>query len=260
LEVNKMIVNARKLREALDLLGPVLPGKKPSLEVLTNVLLKDGQIMATNLETFVAVELEGADEPCLLPFKEVSSLLKTIPGNSDLSIEQEGKQVRFSWTGGKASFGTMGPEDYPAMPDKPVEVSGAVNGDILVRGLMAVVDYCQTDEARPVLTGVWLFPGERVEAVGADGFRMARQDLPLSYPADGIPHLIIPAGSVRILSHLWARAPKTPPTADSLADLVSSRRPLVLAVGGGFLKVLFGPVILTSQLIQGTPPPSKAGP
>ena len=43
LEVNKMIVNARKLREALDLLGPVLPGKKPTLEVLTNVLLKEGQ-------------------------------------------------------------------------------------------------------------------------------------------------------------------------------------------------------------------------
>ncbi|MBI4215899.1 MAG: hypothetical protein HY687_00670 [Chloroflexi bacterium] len=111
-----MKVQVKRLRSILDLLEPVVP-KKPTLPVLTNILLKDGRALANNLEVAVALELPEAEGQCLLPSRPAAELLKRVPGDETLSLEQKGKTLHLAWPGGRASYETPEPKDYPPFPE-----------------------------------------------------------------------------------------------------------------------------------------------
>jgi DNA polymerase-3 subunit beta len=245
-----MQIRVERLREALMLLQPVIP-KKTALPVLVNVLLKDGRAAATDLETSIALALPEVEGEYLLPHRSVYELLKYVPGNDFLTIEQADKKVSLSWGNGKASYDVLDVKDYPPIPEVAVRAEGAVDGDSLVKALMSVVEYCKTDGDRPVLNGVTLSLGETTEAMGADGFRLACQTVPSAYPVEET--VIIPASAVRILGHLWDKLPPPVPLADSLVRQVVSKRQLELGLADGSLVARFGRVTLTTKLIQGTP-------
>ena len=253
-----MQIKVRSLREALGLLGTVVP-KKALLPVLINVLLKDGQAIATDLEVAVAVELPDVEGQCLIPYCSVADLLKRVPGAETLTIEQEGGKLNLTWSSGKASYEVPDPEDYPPLP----QVSGlpeqtieqTLDGDDLVSALLSVVDYCSTKEDRPVLNGVALLLMENVQVASADGFRLALKTLPLALPAaEGLGEVIIPAKAVRVLGHLWDKTPRVAPLDSSLVRVITAKKQLELALSSQMLKVRFGAVTLTTMLIQGTPP------
>lgn len=249
-----MQIKVERLREALMLLQPVIP-KKTTLPVLVNVLLKDGRAAATDLETFIALALPEVEGEYLLPHHSVYELLKYVPGNDFLTIEQADKKVSLSWGNGKASYDVLDVKDYPPIPEIPLTAEGAADGDSLVKALMSVVDYCTTKEDRPVLTGVTLSLGETIEAMGADGFRLAYQVVPSAYPVEET--VIIPASTVRTLGHLWDKLPPPVPLADSLVRQVISKRQLELGLADGRLVARFGRVTLVARLIQGTSPSYK---
>ena len=112
-----MDIRVQRLRETMELLGPVVP-KKPTIASLAGVLLKDGTAMATDLEVAVSVELPEADGACLMPYRPVADLLKHVPGDKTLAVKQEGMQVHLAWPGGRASYETHDPQDYPPLPPR----------------------------------------------------------------------------------------------------------------------------------------------
>jgi len=247
-----MEIKVVRLREALNLLQPVVP-KKPTLSVLTNVLLKDGRAEATDLETAVALELPEADGQCLVPCRKVADLLKRVPGNETLTLEQKGKSLNLAWSGGKASYEAPSPKDYPPSPKVESKAQRSVDGDTLVAALSSMADYCATAENRPVLTGVTVYFGERLEAMAGDGFRMVYQPLPIAFPVDGVDSVVIPARSIQLLGHVWDKTPRAP-TGSSLVELITSRRQLELGLGDGMLIVRLGRATLVIKLIAGSPP------
>jgi DNA polymerase-3 subunit beta len=249
-----MQIRVERLREALMLLQPVIP-KKSTLPVLVNVLLKDGRAAATDLETSIALALPEVEGEYLLPHHSVYELLKYVPGNDFLTIEQADKKVSLSWGNGKASYDVLDVKDYPPIPEIPLTAEGAVDGDSLAKALMSVVGYCATEETRPVLCGVTLSLGKTIEAMGADGFRLAYQTVPSAYPVEET--VIIPASAVRMLGHLWDKLPPPVPLADSLVRQVISKRQLELGLADGRLVARFGRVTLTTRLIEGTSPSYK---
>ena len=63
-----MEVNVEKLRQALELLDPVVP-RKPTLPVLSYVRLGEGKAVATDLEATVTVSgLGDSEEGVCLPY------------------------------------------------------------------------------------------------------------------------------------------------------------------------------------------------
>jgi len=120
---------------------------------------------------------------------------------------------------------------------------------------MSVLPYCSSEAKRPVLTGVTLSLGATIEAVGADGFRLAIKSVSDAYPVE--QDVIIPANSVAILSHLWDKLPPPVPPQDDLVRQVISKRQVQLGLADGTLLARFGRVTLVSKLIQGTPPRYK---
>jgi len=249
-----MRIKVERLREALMLLQPAIP-RKPTLAALANILLKDGRAVATNLETWAILALPEVEGECLIPHHSARELLKYVPGYDFLTIEQADKRVNLSWDGGKASYDVTDVKDYPPVPEVSVSTESPLDGDSLVKALMSVLPYCSSDSARPVLTGVTLSLGATIEAVGADGFRLAIKSVSDAYPVE--QEVIIPASSVAILSHLWDKLPPPVPPQDSLVQQVISKRQLQLGLADSTLLARFGRVTLVSKLIEGTPPRYK---
>ena len=249
-----MEIQVTKLRELMELLKPVVL-KKSTLTVTSYIRLGEGKVVATDLETMITAYLPEAVEPMLLPFASLADMLKYVPGNETLKIEVEGKKVFLTWAGGNASYPTEDAQDFPILPEMPIRAEGTVDGDTLVSMMLDALPYVSTEDTRPVLSGVTLVLGNPIEVDAGDGFRMSHQVLGLSFPLE--EKVIVPAHSVRILGHVFAKTPRTPPTdALSLIPIITARRYLRMAlVGENKLQVDFGQTAtVVINLIAGTPP------
>lgn len=256
-----------RLREIFNLVQPVIP-KKTVLPVLKNVLLKDGQAIATDLETMIVLDFPEAEGEYLLPHHSVKELLRYVPGDDLLTIEQPKDTVKLSWDGGKASYISSKPLDYPPVPEVKEGVRGSIDGDMLVSAIKSVAGYCSDDSTRPVLNGVSLSLNKTIELAAGDGYWMAYKILPIAFPGEG--KVVIPSHSAKVLSGLWVKIPPNVPLEDSIVSQVMSKRQIELALGEGkvagkgmmarfgratvFIKPIEGSAPNFSQLIPKEPP------
>lgn len=254
-----MEIQVSKLREILSLLKPVVP-RKSSLPVLTYVLLQDGKAVATNLEQYVVIEAAEVEGQTLMPLKEVSELLRRVPGNASLSIRAQGKSVSLKWSGGKSEYTVPQAVDYPSLPTLSPILSHSISGAQLVPALTSVLAFCSPDSSRPVLTGVSLFPGEHLQVAAADGYWMGLRNLPVGFPPiEGARALVIPSKAVEILQHLWQKGPPPPMSEGDLVDFIATKGKLLIEVGwnnsaNSMMRLGFGVISLYTLLIEGNPP------
>jgi len=226
-----------------------------ALPVLSNVLLRDGKAVATDMESAVTVDLPEVTGECLLPFDKVTRLLRYVNGNDELKIEMGRRIVTLSWSEGKATLETESVEDYPQIPPIEPAIRCSLLGDMLVPNLLSMLDYCATESSRPVLAGVSLFLGEPLEIAAGDGYRMAYKTLPLPLaPSEGIKTVVIPSRAVATLGHVWSKAPRPPITEGSIADLVATKGNIELEISPTLLRAHFGVVSMLVRTVAGTPP------
>ena len=249
-----MEIKVTKLKEVMDLMKPVVP-KKPTVKSVACLSLGNGKAVATDLETMVIANLPEAKEPMLLPYSAIAEMLKYIPGNETLKVEEKSKKIYLSWNGGNATYPTEDYRDFPVMAEMEARAEGQVDGDILIAAMLAALPYTAADTARPVLSGVTLVLGTPIEVAAGDGFRMSHQVLGLSFPLE--EKIIIPAHGVAILEHVFAKTPRTPPsTAESLIKVVTAKRQLhMVMIGDNKLRLDFGTTAsVVINLILGKPP------
>ena len=249
-----MEIQVNKLRELMELLKPAVP-KKSALPITTYIRLGEGKAIATDLETMIIADLPKAEEPMLLPFASLAEMLKYVPGNETIKIEAQNKKVSLAWSGGTANYPTQAIQDFPVLPEMPTTAEGTIDGDTLIAAMLAALPYVATDETRPVLSGVTLVLGSPIEVAAGDGFRMSHQALGLSFPLE--VKIILPAHAVRILGHVFAKTPRTPPSsADSLIPIVTAKRQLHIALTGeNKVRLDLGRTAsVVINLVQGSPP------
>jgi len=248
-----MEIQVNRFREALGMLKPVVP-RKATLPILENVLVKEGQMMATDLDTMVILTLLEADESFLLPYADVLKMLQYVPGHEYLQMHAERGTLKLSWSDGSATYPTQDPEEFPSIPDFEVQVEASIDGDTFIPALQSALPYTATGSDRPVLNGVTVLFGGPIEVSAGDGFRMAHIVLPLQFPEEHTT--IIPSGSVSTLAHVWAKTPRTPPQGDALVPIIMAKRQIQVALDGkNHLKVVFGPTAtVIIKLVEGSPP------
>jgi len=248
-----MEIKVSQLRDALELAKPAVP-RKPTLEVLKNVMVKDGKLMATDLESMVIVDMPEADGGFLLPYREVLEMLKYVPGYDSLEIKAEKKMVILSWPDGEANYPTAEVDDFPPIPGFEPRDEADIDGDAFIAALNSALPYAATKEDRPVLTGVTVLFGGPVEVAAGDGFRMAHIVLPFQFPAEYTT--IIPAGAVKTLAHVMAKTPRPGPRGDDLVDIVLAKRQLHVGLDGkqGLMFTVSPTVSVLVKLIEGNPP------
>ncbi|MDD5702424.1 MAG: DNA polymerase III subunit beta [Dehalococcoidales bacterium] len=246
-----MQIRVDKLRANLALLQPVVP-KKATLPLITHVLVQEGQMVATDLENTVSLNVPEARECLLLPFHAVMELLKYVPGDEMLTLEPNGKTIKLSWKGGSALYEVKEAQDYPPIPMPEFQAEGDLNGDLFIEALLAALPYCATESTRPVLTGVTVYLDNVLQIAGADGFRLSYQSLKQSYPMKQT--LILPASTVKVLEHLWHKSPAMVPLESSLVRQLMAVRPVKLSLAEGIADFRFSNIRLITKLIAGTPP------
>ncbi len=248
-----MEIRVDQLRNALEILKPAVP-RKTALPILKNVLVKDGQLMATDLESMVIIGMPEVDEPFLLPYAEVFKMLKYVPGNEKLHIHPEKGKLTLTWSDGEGSYPAENVKNFPAIPDLKVKDEADIDGDTFIPALASALPLFAKEEDRPVLTGVTVQFGRPIEISSGDGFRMAHIVLPFEFPAEYTT--IIPAAAIATLIHVAAKTPRTPPQGEALVDIITAKRQLHVALDGkNALIVGFSPsVSVVIRLIEGSPP------
>jgi len=216
-----MDIQVARFREVLDLLKPAV-ARKSAIKSLGYVMLKDGQAIATDLETMVMHSMPEADLTVLIPIADVTKVLQSTPGGEMLNITGKRGKLTLLWADGKATFPVEDPENFPAVPEFKAEVEGSLDTDVLIPAMVMVLPYVATEESRPVLQAVTLMLGDPVEVAAGDGYRMADKVLTLSYPKNITA--LIPGHSVSVLDHLWKKTPRTPPPAKDLIPVIMAKK------------------------------------
>ena len=248
-----MKIRVEQLRNILGIVKPAVP-RKPTLDILTNVLVKDGQLMATDLDSMVIVDMPEADEPFLLPYAEVLKMIKYVLGNEYLEIHAKRGKLTLSWSAGEATYPMKDFKDFPPIPDFKVKDEADIDGDTFIPALNSALPYAATGTDRPVLNGVTVQFGGPIEISAGDGFRMAHIILPAEFPAEYTT--VIPAGAITTLVHVMAKTPRTPPQGEALVDILMAKMQLRVALDGKRgMRVGFGPsVTVIVKLVDGSPP------
>ncbi len=199
----KLQVTQENLSKALGHVSRVASGRG-TLPILSNVLLKtvDNRlsISATNLDIAIThyigskVSQEGS---ITVPARLMQDFVGSLPsGVIDLKLEDN--KLHISTDKYQSVINGVSAEDFPVMPAISGGVQWKIESKTLKLGLQQVVIAASSDEARPVLTGVFMHTHEEgLYIVATDSYRLAekrldtiKQEISLLVPASALQDLL----------------------------------------------------------------------
>lgn len=199
----KLQVTQENLSKALGHVSRVA-NSRGTLPILSNVLLKtvDNRlsIAATNLDIAIThyigskVAREGA---ITVPARLMQDFVSSLPaGVIDLTLEDN--KLHISTDKYQSIINGVSAEDFPVMPSISDGNQWKIDGKVLKAGLQQVVIAASSDEARPMLTGVFMHSHDGgLYIVATDSYRLAekrldntKQDISLLVPASALQDLL----------------------------------------------------------------------
>lgn len=198
----KLQVTQENLSKALSSVARVA-NSRGTLPILSNVLLKtvDGRlsIAATNLDIAIThyigskVSTEGA---ITAPARLMQDFVSSLPGGV-IELKLDDYKLHINADKYNSTINGITAEDYPVMPAISDGTSWSVPGKLLKQSLQQVVIAASSDEARPVLTGVYWHTHEgKLYMVATDSYRLAEKSL---IAIDKEVDLLIPASALQDL-------------------------------------------------------------
>jgi DNA polymerase-3 subunit beta len=180
----KINIATATLRHLIDTVLPAVSSKS-SLPVLANIYLEAaaGQIAckATDLEVGVIASAScfvDQDGKTTVPAKPFAELLRTLDGDT-VSLDLEGGKLRVKCGRSKTTFATIPADEYPPFPDMPTDDALTLPAGGFRQIVERTLPTAATDQARPVLCGVYLHDADgRMASAAADGFRLAVASIP----------------------------------------------------------------------------------
>lgn len=197
------------LSGALAAVGLATPNR-PVMEILSGVLLKAEddrlKLAATNLETGVSLSVPARVDVAgevVLPFRTLADLTATLARERiDFTVDTTRHTAALVCGSAKARLKGWPGGDYPALPVPGAQPVLAVDAPRLKVALARVLFAAAKDDNRPVLTGVQMEARDgELTLIAVDGYRLAKQSLPLSeVVTDG--DYLIPARALAALVKL----------------------------------------------------------
>lgn len=231
------------LKNALANVGKATPGKT-TLPVLDCILFhkEDNETLrlsATNLEVGVSAKVlasfDGGFQDICLPAKTVNELIGTFP-NDSVAISVDSRTMTAKIVSGNSKSSVKGIDGLEFPPIQSQLEGGIALPDDFSDAVSRVSIACSSDEARPVLAGVYIeLKNGKISLYAADGFRLATMPLDIEYSGEDVG-VIVPAFAMKE----FARMSK------NLHSWVSFEK--------GKIVFKIGDTILVSQLIDGKYP------
>jgi DNA polymerase III subunit beta len=199
----KLQVTQENLSKALNTVARVA-NTRGTLPVLANVLLKTVgnrlSIAGTNLDIAIThyigskVAKEGA---ITVPARLMQDFVSSLPaGVIDLELDENRLHIKTDKY--ESTINGISAEDFPVMPDISKGTTWNIPGKVLKNGLQQIIIAASNDEARPVLTGVFLHSYEgMLYGAATDSYRLAekalmktKDDINLLVPANAMQDLL----------------------------------------------------------------------
>jgi DNA polymerase III subunit beta len=199
----KLQVTQENLSKALGSVARVA-SSRGTLPILSNVLLKtvDGRlsIAATNLDIAIThyIGSKVADEGAItVPARLMQDFVGSLPSGV-IELKLDDLKLHINAEKYNSVINGVSAEDYPVMPAISDGQSWKIPGKLLKLALQQVVIAASSDEARPVLTGVYWHTFEgKLHMVATDSYRLAeksliamKQDVDLLIPASALQDLL----------------------------------------------------------------------
>lgn len=176
-------VTQENLNKALSNVARVATGRT-TLPILSNVLLQTDnnrlRISATNLDIAITqhvgtkIKKEGSlTVPARLFQDFVSNLPKTT-----ITLKQDGHKLHVQADNYKSTINGVPVDEYPVMPAIQDGNSFSVPSAELKKGLQQVIFAASSDEARPVLTAVFMHTYDgKLYLAATDSYRLAEKEV-----------------------------------------------------------------------------------
>lgn len=198
----KLQVTQENLNKALNHVARIA-NSRTTLPILSNVLLKTVNnrlsIVATNLDiaiTYLIGAKVSEEGSITVPAKLMQEFVGSLPsGVIELHLEDNKLKVHAEQY--QSVINGVSAEDFPEMPAIAGGEQWALSALKLKKALQQVVLAASSDEARPVLTGLYLHSADgELYMAATDSYRLAEKKLG---KADSDVSLLIPANAMQDL-------------------------------------------------------------
>lgn len=198
----KLQVTQENLNRALSNVARIANGRS-TLPILSNVSLRTvGNrllIAATNLNIAITnyigskVSEEGA---ITVPARLMQDFISSLPSGV-IELELEDYKLHITTDQYQSVINGVSAEEFPVMPAISSGKTWSISSITLKKALQQVIFAASTDEARPVLTGVYMHDFENnLYIVGTDSYRLAEKRLTTTKHTT---QLLIPANALQEL-------------------------------------------------------------
>lgn len=200
----KLQVTQENLAKALSNVAKVAMANKNPLPILNNVILKTNDnrltISATNLEIAVTEKIGSkikSEGSITVPARLMQEYITSLPSGV-INLELDESKLHISTDQYSSTINGVSAEDYPDIPAVKDKISLNIPAQQFKKGLSQVVFAASNDDARPVLTGVYLnVINGSLFAVATDSYRLSEkkliscdQDISLLIPASALNELL----------------------------------------------------------------------
>lgn len=195
----KLTVTQENLARALSTVARIA-SNRGSLPILSNVLLRTTNnqlyIAATNLDLAISetigakVSREGS---ITVPARLMQDYVTSLP-NATLTLELVDSKLKISTDHHNSSINGTPADDFPVMPVIENSEVLTMPGAAFKQSLSQVLFAASNDDARPVLTGLYLHSKDgQLFAAATDSYRLAEKRIA---PADSKISMLLPASSL----------------------------------------------------------------
>lgn len=209
---------------------PILQG------VLVEVAGSSMRITGTDLEMTVrtSLEVEALEEGrTVIPARYATEAVRKLPAGAVVLQAQDG-EVEIAGGGPKFRFRELPVDDFPKVGEPDVANAISVDGQEFASAVSQVAVAASTDDARPILTGVYFEQEDQgLRLVATDSYRLAVRDLPA---VSGRLNGLVPVRALRDMGRTVGAA--------ELKIALGTREATVVSERGS----------LTARLVEGTFP------
>ena len=193
-----MKIQKAELAAKLNKIKGVVP-KKTSMPVLQGILVKEGYLIANNMEMTVKAKLEGIKDECFIIPDRAFDLISNLPdGEVDISVTAE-NSITIKMDKIKNKYQTMAPELFPITTAQEDENKLTIKAERLLESIKRVSYAVPTQGSNAVMSSMCLqATGGQLNFVGLDGYVLAWDRVDY----DGEFELLIPKNTVDKLKSL----------------------------------------------------------
>lgn len=187
-----MKIQKAELAAKLNKIKGVVP-KKPQMPVLQGVLVKEGYLIASNMEMTVKAKLEGIGDECFIIPERAFDLISNLPdGEVDISVTAK-NTITIKADKIKNKYQTMDPEQFPDTATQKAENQLTIKASMLLQSMKRVSYAVPARGNNAAMSSMCLqATGGQLNFVGLDGHVLAWDKVDY----DGEFELLIPKGTV----------------------------------------------------------------